>query len=78
MDFFNWEDILIVSMALVHHPLLSRPHVKNWFNSWGPPENLVSEALGWYPDSRSFSHSKSGDVGCGELSDLGGLSVTLA
>lgn len=43
-----------------------------------PPENLGPEALEWYPDSRSFSHSNFGDTGYGELSDLGGLSVTLA
>lgn len=78
MDFFNWEDILIVSMTLFHHPLLSRPCVKTGLNSWGPPDNLGSEALEWYPDSRSCSHSTFGDMGCGKFSDLGGLSVTLA
>lgn len=78
MDCFSWEDILIVSLTLVHHPLLTRPHVKNELNRWSPPENLGSEALEWYPDGRSFSHSNFGDMGCGELSDLGGLSVTLA
>lgn len=35
--FFNWEDILIVSTALVHHGLLSLPPVKYVLNSRGPP-----------------------------------------
>lgn len=43
-----------------------------------PPENLGSEALEWFPDSRLFPHSNLETWVVGELSDSGGFSVTLA
>lgn len=43
-----------------------------------PPENLGSEALEWYPDSSFFPHSNLETWVVWELSDLGGLSDTLA
>lgn len=53
MDFFYWENIFIVSVSFVHQPLLSMARVRNVINS----ENLGSEALEWYSNSRFFPHS---------------------